>query len=345
MADVAPSAPAETTSTASAADTAVTPSTSTTETPSVTSTESTGDMVSAAAEIYHRHAAAESPSAAPSEPTPPAQAATAPAPTPETPADVPPTRGPIPFDRHKAVITNTRNEARRETLTEFGIADNMSAKDVSTGLNLVRLLNENPALFVQMVQSQLGGAATPATAPAAAATPKPAEDPEPEPDIPLQDGRFTRSADNLREWHQWNARQMQAQFDKTYGPIRDAHELQQLQVRAQAEAKQLVGTAKQWPLFTELKPYIATALKDHRGPLTATSLHDAYITAFQQHGVRLQREGWERERNGLRVDELNRKAGAATARPGAPQPLTPRTTRDKSMVEVATEIWRQAGAE
>ena len=343
MADVAPSAPAESTSTAVAADTAATPSTSTTETPSVTSTESTGDMVSAAAEIYHRHAAAESPSAAPSDSAPPAQAATAPAPTPETPADVPPTRGPIPFDRHKAVITNTRNEARRETLTEFGIADGVSAKDVATGLSLARLLNENPRLFVKMVQSQLGETVAPAAA--AAAAPKPAEDPEPEPDIPLQDGRFTRSADNLREWHQWSARKLQAQMDEKYGPIRDAHELQQLQGRAQAEAKQLVGTAKQWPLFTELKPYIAAALKDHRGPLSQASLHEAYIAAFQQHGTRLQREAWERERNGQRVDELTRKAGAATARPGAPQPLTPRTTRDKSMVEVATEIWRQAAAE
>lgn len=345
MADVAPSAPAETTSTASAADTAVTPSTSTTETPSVTSTESTGDMVSAAAEIYHRHAAAESPTAASSESAPPAQAATAPAPTPETPADVPPTRGPIPFDRHKAVITNTRNEARRETLTEFGIADNMSAKDVSTGLNLVRLLNENPALFVQMVQSQLGGAATPATAPAAAAVPKHAEDPEPEPDIELSDGRHVYSAEQQRLWQQWNGRKFQAQIDERYGPILDAHDMQKLQVKAQAEAKQLVGVARTWPLYKDLRPMLEQALQGHRGPLTPTWLQDTYLALFQQHGTRLQREAWERERNGQRVDELNRKAGAATARPGAPQPLTPRTTRDKSMVEVATEIWRQAGAE
>lgn len=344
MADVAPSAPAETTTTAAAADTAVTPSSSTAETPSVTSAESTGDMVSAASEIYQRLAAEESPSSAPSESAPPAQAATAPAPTPETPADSNPTRGPIPFDRHKAVITNTRNEARKETLTEFGITDDMTPAEVRTGVTMLQSLKRGGVGFLDYLRSQIDPQAA-APAPTAPAAPPVVQDPEPEPDIELADGRHVYSAEQQRTWHQWHERKLTAQLDKTYGPIRDAHELQQLQVKAQSEAKQLVGAAKQWPLFNELKPYIATALKAHQGPLTQTSFHDAYLAAFQQHGTRLQREAWERERNGQRVDELTRKAGAATARPGAPQPLTPRATKDKSFEEVAREIYHRAAAE
>jgi hypothetical protein len=345
MADVAPSAPAEPTSTAVAADTAATPSSSTSETPSVTSTESTGDMVSAAAEIYQRLAAEEPPPSAPSASTPPAQAATAPAPTSETPAEAT-TRGPIPYDRHQAVLTRQRTEAgekaRKDTLTEYGIAEGMTPKDVAYGVNLARMLTQNPKLFLQIVQSQLGVDAAPA---APTAAPKPAEDPEPEPDVPLTDGRFVYSAEQLRARDQWRERQLLKQVDERYGPIREAHEQQTLTTARRTEAGNMVAKAERWPLFNELRPHIRELIKAQPGPLTQTSLHDAYIQARSTHGDRLQREAWERERNGQRVDELNRKAGAATVRPGAPQPLTPRTTRDKSMVEVATEIYHRAAAE
>jgi hypothetical protein len=345
MADVAASASAEPTSTTVAAETAASSSPSTPETPSVTSTESTGDMVSAAAEIYQRLAAEEPPPSAPSPSTPPAQAAIAPAPTPETPAEAT-TRGPIPFDRHQAVLTRTRNEvgaeARKKTLEEFGIAEGVTPAVVTHGVNLARMLTENPKLFLQIVQSQLGVEA----APAAPAAPKPAEDPEPEPDIPLADGRAVYSADQLRSWQQWNARQITAQIDKRYGAVLETHEQQTLATARRAEAGNMVANAEQrWPLFKELRPHIRELIKAQPGPLTQTSLHDAYINAYQTHGVRLQRESWERERNGQRVDELNRKAGAATVRPGAPQPLTPRATKDKSFEEVAREIYHRAAAE
>jgi hypothetical protein len=344
MADVAPSAPAETTSTAVTADTAATPSSSSAETPSVTSTESTGDMVSAAAEIYQRLAAEEPPPSAPSQSTPPAQAATAPAPTPETPADAT-TRGPIPFDRHKAVITNTRNEAsaeaRKKTLEEYGIGG-LSAEEVRTGVNMLQSLKRGGIGFLDYLRNQIDPQATAVPAPAA---PKPPEDPEPEPDIPLADGRFVYSSEQLRARDQWRERQLLKQVDERYGPLKDAHEHQALTTRRRTEAGNMVATAERWPLFKELRPHVRELIQAHRGPLTPTILHDAYITAYQTHGVRLQRESWERERNGQRVDELQRKAGAATARPGAPQPLTPRATKDKSYEEVAREIYHRAGAE
>jgi hypothetical protein len=347
MADVATSAPAESTSATVAADSAATSSPSTTETPSVTSTESTGDMVSAAAEIYQRLAAEEPPPSAPSASTPPAQAATAPAPSSETPAEAT-TRGPIPFDRHKAVITNTRNEAsaeaRQKTLEEYGIGG-LSAEEVRTGVSMLQSLKRGGIGFLDYLRNQIDPQAAAATATASAAAPKPPEDPEPEPDIPLADGRFVYSAEQLRARDQWRERQLLKQVDERYGPIRDAHEQQTLTTRRRAEAGNMVATAERWPLFNDLRPHIRELIKAHQGPLTPTSLHDAYITAYQTHGVRLQRESWERERNGQRVDELNRKAGAATVRPGAPQPLTPRTTKDKSTEEVAREIYHRMAAE
>jgi hypothetical protein len=339
MADVAASAPAEPTSTTVAADTAATSSPSTTETPPVTSTESTGDMVSAAAEIYQRLAAEEPPPSAPSPSTPPAQAATAPAPTPETPADAT-TRGPIPFDRHQAVLTRTRNEvgaeARKKTLAEFGIAEGVTPQVVAHGIGLARMLTENPKLFLQIVQSQLGVDA----APAAAAAPKPAEDPEPEPDIPLADGRSTFSADQLRAWHQWHERKLQAQMDEKYGPIRDAHEQQTLTAARQREAQSLVSAAAKWPMFDKLRPHVKAIIAAQTGPLTQTSLHDAYITAYRDHGQKMLREEWEAERSG----QLTRKASASTVQPGAPRPSTPRPDSELTTREIIRQEARRLAA-
>lgn len=256
-----------------------------------------------------------------------AQAARQPDGSPEAPGSLP-NRGPIPFDRHQAVLTRTRNEvgeqARRKTLAEYGIAEGVTPKVVAHGVNLARMLSENPKLFLQIVQSQLGVEA----APAATAPPKPAEDPEPEPDVPLQDGRFVYSAEQLRARDQWRERKLMAQFDEKYGPIRDEHELNKLKAAATTEAKQLMTQAKDWPRFAQLKPHI-TKIIAAQSRLTATSLYDAYIAADREHGEKLLRAQWDAERSG----QLTRKATASTVQPGAPRPSTPRpdselTTRD-----------------
>jgi hypothetical protein len=318
-----------------------TPSTDTAQAapPSPASTDSSpsapvtaGDTAVAtdAASVFRELQAAKSDGTPPDTPPDPslAQAATQPDGSSEAPGSLP-NRGPIPFDRHQAVLTRTRNEvgekARRETLAEYGIAEGVTPKVVAHGVNLARMLSENPKLFLQIVQSQLGVDA----APAAAATPKPAEDPEPEPDIPLADGRATMSVDRLREWNAWNERRLTKQFDEKYGPIRDAHEQQTLTVARQREAQSLVSAAAKWPLFDKLRPHVKAIIAAQSGPLTQTSLHDAYITAYRDHGQKMLREEWEAERSG----QLSRKASASTVQPGAPRPSTPRpdselTTRD-----------------
>jgi hypothetical protein len=237
-------------------------------------------------------------------------------------------------------LTRTRNEvsekARRETLAEFGIAEGVTPKVVAHGVNLARMLSENPKLFLQIVQSQLGAEA----APAATAPPKPAEDPEPEPDIPLTDGRATFSADQLRAWHQWHERKLQAQMDAKYGPIRDAHEQQTLTVARQREAQSLVSAAAKWPMFDKLKPHVKAIIAAQSGPLTQTSLHDAYITAYRDHGQKMLREEWEAERSG----QLTRKASASTVQPGAPRPSTPRPDSELTTREIIRQEARRLAA-
>jgi hypothetical protein len=317
-----------------------TPSTDTAQAapPSPASTDSTpsapvtaGDTAVAtdAASVFRELQAAKSDGTPPDAPPDPslAQAATQPDGTSEAPGSLP-NRGPIPFDRHQAVLTRTRNEvgekARRETLAEFGIAEGLSPEEVRTGVTMLQSLKRGGVGFLDYLRNQID--------PQAAAAPvaqKPVEDPEPEPDIPLQDGRATFSADQLRAWHQWHERKLQAQMDAKYGPIRDAHEQQTLTVARQREAQSLVSAAAKWPMFDKLRPHVKALIAAQQGPLTQTSLHDAYITAYRDHGQKMLRDEWEAERSG----QLTRKASASTVQPGAPRPSTPRpdselTTRD-----------------
>jgi hypothetical protein len=279
--------------------------------------------------------------AAKSEGTPPdappdpslAQAATQPDGPPEAPGSLP-TNGAIPLDRHKAVVTNTR----RKTLAEYGIEETTQPKDVSTAVSLYGWLQKDPRGFVRMVQSQLG---EDATASAAAPVAKPAEDVEPEPDIPLTDGRATFSAERLREWQQWHARQLTKQFDEKYGPIRDEHELNKLTATRRAEATNLVSqAAEQWPRFAQLRPHIKQIIAAQKGPLTPTSLYDAYIAADREHGEKILRAQWDAERSG----QLTRKASASTVQPGAPRPSTPRPDSELSTREIAKQEWRRLAA-
>ena len=227
-------------------------------------------------------------------------------------------------------MTRTRNEvgekARRETLAEFGIAEGLSPEEVRTGVTMLQSLKRGGVGFLDYLRSQIDPQAAPAASPQ---KPAAVEDPEPEPDVPLQDGRFVYSAEQLRKRDEWRERKLMAQFDEKYGPIRDEHELNKLKATHTIEAKGLIAQAtKEWPRFTQLKPHIAKIIQA-AGRMTPTILYDAYIAADREHGEKLLRAQWDAERSG----QLTRKAGASTVQPGAPRPSTPRpdselTTRD-----------------
>jgi hypothetical protein len=238
------------------------------------------------------------------------------------------------------VLTRTRNEvgekARRETLAEFGIAEGLSPEEVRTGVTMFQSLKRGGVGFLDYLRNQIDPQA------AAAAPPKqqPVEEPEPEPDIPLADGRFVYSDKQQKAREAWFEKKLLAQFDKTYGPLRDAHEQQTLTVARQREAQSLVSAAAKWPMFDKLRPHIKALIAAQQGPLSQTSLHDAYITAYRDHGQKMLREEWDAERSG----QLTRKASASTVQPGAPRPSTPRPDSELTTREIARQEWRRLAA-
>jgi hypothetical protein len=311
-------------------DGGVTPSSSVE--PSTTS-DTTGDMVSKASEIFDRLAAEDAPPSDPSPTRSPAQAATAPDAKAEAPTVETQTRGPIPFDRHQAVVTNTR----RKALSEFGIEEQATPDDVRTAIGMLKWAKADARGLIRAIQSQIGDEAT--TAAAAPSKPAEAEDPEPEPDIPLQDGRAVYSADQQKAWLKWNARQERAEA------AREAREQETLAGTRRVEARHAVAEAETWPFFNELRPKIKELLAAvPRERWSPAALHQAYLTVYKTEGVRLQREAWQKEQDAARVSQLQRKSAASSAQPNAAQPVTPKPHSQKSMRERATEIYDRMAA-
>lgn len=307
------------------------PPSSSPETP--TTSDTTGDMVSKAGEIFDRLAAEDAPSPAPSPTRSPAQAAIAPDAKAEAPTVETQTRGPIPFDRHQAVVTNTR----RKTLSEFGIEEQATPEEVRTAIGLLKWAKADARGMVRAIQSQIGDeVASPAAAPS---KPAEAEDPEPEPDIPLQDGRAVYSAEQQKAWLKWNSRQERAAAE------REAREHESLTVNRRVEARNAVAEATTWPFFNELRPKIKELLAAvPKERWSQAALHQAYLTVYKTDGVRLQREAWQKEQDAARVSQLQRKSAASSVQPTAAQPVTPKPHSQKSMRERATEIYDRMAA-
>ncbi len=328
MADVATAVP-ETTPTASAPDTGAAPSASPPDASAAPASVTADDTVAKVTRIWDA-LAGDSSSSTPAPPPSPAQAATAPDGTPAAVPPVPATdKGPIPFSDHQRVVNTTRTKTRTAILDEYGIGT-AAPKDVQTGVTLVRLLQDNPALVLQVLQAQLG-TQTPPAAPAAPA------DPEPEPDIELTDGRHVMSAERQRAWMAWHGRQVKHEIAKDYGPVRDAHDLAEITRLGHAQAQTAVASASQeWPLFDRLRTHIVEqikALPDDR-PLTADTFFRVYQQVYTAHAPALMRADLERER----ASDVALKTRGSSARPSAAQPVTPRTGKLTTRDRVA-QIW------
>lgn len=256
--------------------------------------------------------------------------------SPEAPGSLP-TRGPIPIDRHQAVVTNTR----RKTLAEYGIEEsvqadgtvtrNIAPERVKNALALATLAERDPKLAIRLIQAHLGEEATAASSRPAE---KPVEDPEPQPDIELNDGRAVYSAQALRDWHQWNRREQKREAQ------REQEDHNRLVAGQKVEAQHIVAHAtKNWPHFAEHKAAIKELLANIPAEQwTASTLHEAYISVLRDKALPGQRQAWETERSG----QLTRKAAASSIQPGAPRPSTPRPDSQLSSMDIVRDEWRRA---
>lgn len=251
-------------------------------------------------------------------------------------------RGPIPYDRHEAVLTKTRREYDEKLAATQRELDSLAwarAQDAQDKLRALDLADSNPQVFFEALlkdpryaalAANLRGAGSnePAKAAAAPAAAAPVGD-QPKPDVLLPDGTLTYSEEGLQKLLDWTAtkartgalEEMDRRLDERLGPVKPLIESHQTQVLwNQAVSKQRVvleEARSKWPGFKDAEPAIK-AFMGQRGN-EAVSLEAAYravvIPKFQA------------DRDSMRqqiLDEINaRPAAASQVRPPRAETAVP----------------------
>lgn len=287
-----------------------------------------------AAEVWKElSASSESPSdAPPPAPSPNAQAARTPDGSPEaTDSALPAPKGYIPADRHQAVVTRTRREAReeveRELKQKYGWAEAYKdPKEVERAHSLWNWLHRDPDGLIAFIQQQ--------TARHAPAKPEPPP-PPPEPDYETADGQRFYTAEGLARRMEYERQQWDQAVNerlKPLGELQQRIQLADLRQQANTEAASILQECRSTlPMFKELEPDIK-ALMLQRPELDHNA---AYNRVFAQKGATKMRESWEAERAG----QLSRKAAASSINPSAPRPATPRPDSELSTRDIVKQEW------
>jgi hypothetical protein len=240
----------------------------------------------------------------PGDETPEAVASEEPSPGAEASADEPPAegavaeppapqkrRGPIPFDRHQAVLTKTRNEAKAAQEALQKRIDDLAkyeADDYQNRIRLMDLLEASPDKAVAILKQidperfgKLSWAEQQAAAAVAAETPAQGAAEKPQPDALLPDGTLGYSAEGAQKLLEWRLEQERKGFDQRFEELKKqiapiSEERQAREAFAQSVQRMtpvLENARKNWRKFAENEPAIREYLANNK----TAGLSDAYI--------------------------------------------------------------------
>ena len=168
--------------------------------------------------------------------------------------------GPIPFERHEAILGKTRREAD-EKLSRLSWAEGLTPEEVKEALAIQRLYRTNPERLAAHLSERVKTSA------------------EPQPDVKDERGDRYYSPEQAAKWATWKSQQdiaaLRAEMDERYGPIERTFTEQQRYSDANAQIDQ----AMNWPGFDEYMPDITAAVTAARARGESITLADAYIRA------------------------------------------------------------------
>lgn len=258
-------------------------------------------------------------------PTAPAPATVEPvAAAPEPVPAAPDAKGPIPFERHEAILANTRKRAAEEVVGQvqqhYGSAIEFQTKFRTdpTG-TLTQLINEavaDPDMGPQIVAHlarTLGQRRT--------------QTEEPQPDLQTADGDLVYSAGQLQKREQWLRRQMAEEVNQRLAPIEQERQAQAQQKQAEQQAQQTrqvvssrLGEFSKRPGFKGNEQVIAERQQQYvdSGLDTWSALGLAYVDVYNEKELpRVQAES----QNKL-VQTAFAKSQASASNPGQVAPST-----------------------
>lgn len=236
-------------------------------------------------------------------------------------------RGPIPYDRHEAVLTRARGEhekALKALRDEFdGYKSKYDSNDTQTKLKLMDLLESNPAQAIAVLKqvdaerfAKLSWAEEVAAA-AASAAPEIGE--MPAPDALSPDGNMGYTAEGAQKLVQFYLAQERAENKKALDALRA--ELKPITTEHQARVafgesvqrmKPVLENARQsWPKFTEHEAEIRQHLADN----PRATLHDSYIAVVTAKLVAATNDAEATARKKL-IAEMNKNGKVTGVIPG-----------------------------
>lgn len=288
----------------------------------------------------------------PSSGSDPSADANAPASTPEAatvpPVDTPPadakpreSAGPIPFDRHQAIL-ETERQRRVELETQLSwasqlVKDGKTPEQIQRALAIEAGLAGNSVGFIEQLLSEalshpslaaqvrslagrmLGGGRTAEVA-------QTTNEAEPEPDLFYDhpDGKrsWVRSAENQQAWNAWQTRQLEKRFEEKLAPLDEVRrnlETQRQQAEADANyraewqryydegAKQLAELEKEPYYDADFKTAMQEFVKQNNG----VTIRDAWLHVLRTRTVPMSTE----KGRSTAIADLRTKAAASSSVP------------------------------
>lgn len=209
-----------------------------------------GDIEAAAKEAATPEAASPAVEPTPVEKTPPAIPA----------SPVVDEHGPIPFERHEAILGKTRREYD-DKISQLSWAQGLTREEVERALALDRIYRTNPERLAAHLSERVKPNA------------------EPQPDTKDEHGQLFYSPQQAAKWADWKADQkvaaLRAEMDERYGPIASSFTEHQQLVDANAQ----IDEARNLPGFGDHVADIAAQVTAARQRGERITLFEAYVRA------------------------------------------------------------------
>jgi hypothetical protein len=207
--------------------------------------------------------------------------------------------GPIPFDRHQAILNTERTRASeaegrlsRLQWAEHLASQGKTAEQIQESLALYDGIDGDPVGFLERFHANLENHPTFASQVRSWAgrvlngrrggsQVDPGNDPEPQADMQDSNGVPVFSAPRMQKWQEWRERQFEARLNERLNPLVNAHEQAAVQEQDRRLLQQAVGQQRQIlqelrndPVFKENESLVRDYMKSKN--FTNVTLHEAY---------------------------------------------------------------------
>ena len=265
--------------------------------------------------------------------------------------------GPIPFDRHKAILQkrtdDTRNEALAAMRRDYGWAMDLGPENFAQVVQMMQSYAANPVQFIADALNDLN--AHPQYAQQirthiarALASRGISMDDEPQPDLDLGNGVTLYSAKQQAARDQWAERQTLNKFRAELEPIQrdlsqraERDRVAQIQSDANQFARDTIAKMEKLPYFNEYRKDIETtfaAMPPMPDQLVGQAILEAYVDVLQKKAL----PNLSNSAQSALISDLNTKAAAATRPPtgGAPAQQNRPKTFEEGFKLVAGKVAR-----